>query len=333
MGSVYGDRRFTVTRYRSQTVLIGWPVIRAWRVVRSLEGRPTLRAISPMTSRLYVLGDTVCGSSCVDETEEIPGLMLCSRGRAAAQQRCPMAGGTGRCAVSDAAWRQWCSLVPLGVRTVVNEYRHSRWQMLRLAARCGAAARELMVSDPIVAWLLGNPERTAHPSRVAYRLLKQQSLIAVLKWAGFEPTHDAARIIRKLPANELNATSVQYLRDVMGGEPQAREWAHLLPRLTEDLLAAIADARIRRVCTFDLLIDFVDRDPAAAGLLGRIARVIGAGCGPAPVFRSGSELRAWVDATGASRREAAEQGRLRERLGLDRRLGSPDRAAGDGRCR
>lgn len=205
--------------------------------------------------------------------------------------------------------------------------------MLRLAALCGEAAHELMARDPVVAWLLGNQEKTSHPSRVANRLLRLRSSMAILQWAGFEPTLDAATIIRKLPASELNGTSVQDLRNVLDGEPPSREWAHMLPRLTEDVLAALADVRTRRVCTLDLLIDLVDRDPAAAGLLGRIARVIGAGCGPAPVFRSGSELRAWVDATGASRRAAAEQGRLRERLGLDRRLGSPDRAAGDGRCR
>lgn len=323
MGSVYGDGRFTVTRYRSQTVLVGWPVIRAWRVVRSPEGRSNLRATNPVCSRLYVPGDPICGSSCVDETEEIPGLMLCSRGRMAAQQRCPMAGRTGPCAVSDAAWRQWSSLIPLDVRTVVNPFRHSRWQMLRLAARCGKAAHELMARDPVVAWLLGNQEMTAHPSRVANRLLRLQSPMAILKWAGFEPTHDAPTIIRKLPAGELNATSVQHLRDVLGSEPQAREWAHLLPRLTEDVLAALADVRTRRVCTLDLLIDFVDRDQAAAGVLRRIARLIGAGCEPTPVFRSFSELRAWFDATLASRRAAAEQARSRERVALDRRLRSP----------
>ena len=195
--------------------------------------------------------------------------------------------------------------------------------MLRLAARCGKAAHELMARDPVVAWLLGNQEMTAHPSRVANRLLRLQSPMAILKWAGFEPTHDAPTIIRKLPAGELNATSVQHLRDVLGSEPQAREWAHLLPRLTEDVLAALADVRTRRVCTLDLLIDFVDRDQAAAGVLRRIARLIGAGCEPTPVFRSFSELRAWFDATLASRRAAAEQARSRERVALDRRLRSP----------
>lgn len=180
--------------------------------------------------------------------------------------------------------------------------------MLRLAARCGKTAQELMIRDPVVAWLLGNQEKTSHPSRVANRLLRLQSPMAILKWAGFEHTHDAATIIRKLPAGELNATSVQHLRDVLGGEPQAREWAHQLPRLTEDVLAALADARTRRVCTLDLLIDLVERDPAAAGVLRRFAYPVGGdGRGPVPVFRSSSELRAWFDATLASRR--SRQGR------------------------
>ena len=233
-----------------------------------------------------------------------------------------MAGGTGPCAVSDAAWRQWSTQIPLDVRTIVNPFRHSRWQMLRLAARCGKAALDLMATDPVVAWLLGNREKTSHPSRVANRLLRQRSPMAVLQWAGFEPTHDAATIIRKLPAGELNATSVQHLRDVLGSEPQVREWVHVLPRLTEDVLAVLADARTRRLCTLDLLIDLVERDPAAANLLGRIARLIGTWCGPAPVFRSGSELRAWIDATVASRRAAGEQATLRERAGLRRILGT-----------
>lgn len=324
MGSDYGDLRLTITRYRSQTVLVGWPVIRAWRVVRSSEVRSSLRATNPVCCRLYVPGDAICGDCCVDETEEVPGLVLCSRGRAVAQRRCPMAGGASACAVNDAAWRQWCSLVPLGVRTVVNEYRHSRWQMLRLAARCGAAACELMVSDPVVAWLLGNPERTADASRVAYRLLKQQSPMAVLQWAGFEPTHDAAAIIRKLPAGELNATSVQHLRDVLGGELQSREWANVLPHLTGGVLAVLADERIRRVCTLDLLIDLVERDSATTGLLRRIAHLVSDdGRRPIPVFRSASELRTWFEATVASRRAAAEQARLHALAELDRRLRTP----------
>ena len=213
------------------TVLLPWPVMKAFRKVRRAEGWSVCQppfALPP------------------PDADAAPGA------------------GPGAAARFEglADLVSFCRRIPAPVREAVSRFPERHWSVLSWAARCGPAADELLASNPAIAFAIacgaelavaGDPVRFGETQF----LLAYHSQRDVLARLGFPATERVRRILRKVPAEHVTLARLRQLRQSLADEAVAERLAHV-PSVPAPVIQLLADG------TFGVVTDAVLADIARA---------------------------------------------------------------------
>jgi hypothetical protein len=153
---------------------------------------------------------------------------------------------------------KWLATIPPHVRAEVSRYSDRHWHMLAFLARCGAAAHDLSISNPALAyalasnWVFHQPA-VQQPLRAARRLLspgKKQR--AILGWLGFPDSEFMRKGLAKIPAGAVSLDTLLYLRGAVNDPRIAKRVSHV-HELNAGVLRILCDPRITALATPSLL--------------------------------------------------------------------------------
>jgi hypothetical protein len=154
---------------------------------------------------------------------------------------------------------QW----PREVRDAVRAFPSGHWQLLQFANHGGAAALELLRSNPALAYLAALHE-------AAGRLgLRRRSLAAL---CGFPASEHAVRLLRKVPAAWVCGELLEQLRDAMTYERDAAAILTHLAHINSPALNVARDPQLRASLA-PACLDRLGRVPASAAHCDLVARM------------------------------------------------------------
>jgi hypothetical protein len=195
---------------------------------------------------------------------------------------------------------RWFATIPREVRELIAPFPDRHWHLLSLIARCGPAARDLVVSNPALAYALAS-NWVFHKPAVRRPLRSARALLApgrkqreILGWLGFPATEWARRLLRKIPVSSVGILRLLYLRDSLADAAVHKLLSHL-PRINAGVIRIVTDPALRRHATPRLLEEVAhdpheDRRPRAAFLL-RDCLAMHRGPARFPALRSLARLR------------------------------------------
>lgn len=175
------------------------------------------------------------------------------------------------------AFEAFRSQLPECIAHHIERFQSHQWNMLDLLSK-EEAAQDLAESNAVLFWCLANndqfrkPYGLASPAEYArpHVLEKQRE---ILKWLGFPAAESAVKVLRKIIPEAITTLDARMLRRAVMEPLAARFLAHLrpinsgvlglvcnlklLPVVTYQLLAEVAQAEAERIRqpTADLLID------------------------------------------------------------------------------
>lgn len=145
-----------------------------------------------------------------------------------------------------------------------------RWRALSLVARVEGAL-ELFESNPALGAALAYPAAfgrpVQRPLRVARRLVARRR-VHVLEWLGLPATRSAERVLRRLPAQDINCRSLELVGRLLR---EGSRVLHHMPRLHAPLLRILAEGSSRKQVSGALVRALAD---APRSDIDRVARQI-----------------------------------------------------------
>lgn len=153
----------------------------------------------------------------------------------------------------------WANQIPHEIRELVYLYSTRQWHMLSFLARCGQPAKDLINSNPAIAYMLASnwvfhKPAVKNPMRAARNHANKKHK-DLLKWLGFPPQKSIQHILKKIAIPSIRVDQLLYLRDLLHSNDckhQLKIMAHA-PRLNSGALRIITDHEFLRLITPKLL--------------------------------------------------------------------------------
>ena len=151
-----------------------------------------------------------------------------------------------------------CTTVPEAVANSVEAFRNHQWHLIRFAYHMGDFAMDLLLSNPVLAFLLANhnvyaqmisePEQVNKARRIAG--LKQREILKRLK---YPDSKAMVNMVNKLRPESVNPDNMEALRLCVTDDAVARQLARIetinagvLGIITSDKLAGVFNGRLLR---------------------------------------------------------------------------------------
>lgn len=245
------------------SVMIAWPRPMAWKKTRERPVWAHYRPVIHLTRR-------DCDRR---RRREI------ARGRHSSQLQLPLDLPPPLAAPpsKDTALQRWQETIPFDIADLVARYTQRQWHMLALLARCGGAARDLVESNPALAfalasnWVYHRPavHRPLRSARALLRTGRRQR--EILAWLGFPATESARKILSRVVSESLSIPRLLYLRQAMADAGLDKTLRHL-PRLNTGAIRIVTDPELLALAAPTLLREVAvrraeDHRPAVARLL------------------------------------------------------------------
>jgi hypothetical protein len=177
----------------------------------------------------------------------------------------------------DLAWRHWCDRIPVEIRNAIAPFRSRHWHLLSFVARCGDAARDLLLGNPVLAyalasnWIFHKPA-VQRPLRSARALLaKGKKQRDILEWLNFPATEAFRKMLMKVSPKSVTVPALFYLRQ-QASTPDAMKALSHVPRINASVIRIATDPELLPYAAPNLLAEIstpslTDERPEAAYIL------------------------------------------------------------------
>lgn len=177
----------------------------------------------------------------------------------------------------ELSWVKWYDTIPVDVREVVSKFENRQWHLMSLIARCNAAAVDLSIANPALAyalasnWVFHRP--TVHrPMRSARALLQRgKKQRDILVWLGYPGTEAARKLLCKVTPESISIPSLLYIRQSLSDDAMSNALSHL-PRLNAGAIRIATDPNLLPFASSTLIEEISrrreeDKRPKAAYIL------------------------------------------------------------------
>ena len=230
----------------SVSVLHGWPVMRAWK--KTCVKQPNWTGFRPSLSQLEAelrdSGDKMEAYRRIIEAGQLE-LPLEFRYRDEANP------------YGSEISRWYFETTPREVRDLLRPFWNSRWALMTLLAVGGQPAADLLKSCPALAFMLAN-NRVFHAPAVSQPRRAIRTWLApcktrrqLLAWLGFPASNGLARLLAKVPAQDLSIGLLLKLRTLLA-DPRNGKLLRHQPVIDRALLAFF-EPGMREMLTAKLL--------------------------------------------------------------------------------
>ncbi len=268
----------------SITVVKGWPELRAWR---KTPARPQWKPVRPTLSfqNQTVAAGTPRRSSLRYEsqpTDEAPAASVATVSEFADE---PLEPPSTEDPLRDwhrkiqereaAAFREFFSTFPPEIPARLKDFTSRQWHLAALAARCPGAL-DLLASNPALAyclasnWVFHTPA-VQQPLRAARALVRRRQR-DLSGWLGFPATEAVVRVLRKIPPECCEISSLLYLRSALA-LPRVLQTLSHLPRVDSTILRIVGDPRLFPLTSFNLLVELSASSPSPS-LISRQVKLL-----------------------------------------------------------
>lgn len=266
-GTHYKNGKLYLVTKQSVTVVKGWPDLRAWRKTAAgpewISIRPEIR-IKPAwvqsgrtarrASPRLEMPDYVreLGLEAIHRYHDFDEPLYPERtvAQAAYRERCEQAEQA-----EFEALNSFFSSIPVQVRGRVGEFPSRQWHMAVLLLRC-PGAWDLVRTNSALAfclasnWAFRSPKPT-QPLRDARRWIRRRQR-DIAGWLGFPATERTVNLLRKIPPDACDLTTLLHFRRALCQTPVA-DILGQLPRLTATVMFVVTDPRLRPLASTRLL--------------------------------------------------------------------------------
>lgn len=266
-GTHFKNGKLYLATKQSVTVVKGWPDLRAWRKTAagpewiSIRPEIQIKPASVQTGRSARRGsprlempDYIRELDVEAMIRENPGAEPLNPVRPVAQ-----AAHRERCEQTEEAefeaLSSFFSGIPVQVRGLVGEFACRQWHIAVLLLRCPGAF-DLVHINPALAfclasnWAFRSP-RPTQPLRDARRWIRRRQR-DIAGWLGFPATDRTVNLLRKIPPEACNLTTLLQFRRALRQTAVADSMSQL-PRLTATVLCVVTNPRLRPLASTRLL--------------------------------------------------------------------------------
>jgi len=271
-GTHFQNGKLYLTTKQVVTVVKGWPEMRAWRKTAAGPEWVSVRPEIQIKPAWVQSGRTARrGSPRLEMPDQIRRLDAQARSRyyrrdetVKPERAVAQAAYCERCEQADEAEAEalgsFFSSIPVHVRGRVGEFPSRQWHMAVLLLRC-PGAWDLVRANPALAfclasnWAFRSPKPTQPLRDARHWICRRQRDIA--GWLGFPATERTVNLLRKIPPDACDLTTLLRFRRVLRQTPVADTLSHL-PRLTATVLCVVTDPRLRPLVSPRLLRELSD---------------------------------------------------------------------------
>jgi len=158
----------------------------------------------------------------------------------------------------------FCASIPDDIRILLEPFTDRQFNLLALFSKNENEMRELMQSNPVLAYCLANVEEfrfipAGHSAERAKWLLgrKQKEM---LKWIRFPDSPSVVKLFRKIVPDALGIAQMRMLRNTMDLEPRILKVLAHIPRIDTHVLSFVSNLNTLSILSNRLLLELVECD-------------------------------------------------------------------------